>query len=70
VLGGFVVGGANLSGNSCRVKRQPEIAVNYSYLFFLSIYNLFINKNYYLFINIKYFEKYNYSNLLTKKFLV
>jgi hypothetical protein len=25
---------------------QPEDAVNYSCLFFLSIYNLFINKNY------------------------
>ena len=25
---------------------QPEVAVNYSCLFFLSFYNLFINKNY------------------------
>jgi hypothetical protein len=26
---------------------QPEVAVNYSCLFFLSIYNLFINVNYF-----------------------
>ncbi len=37
--------------------RQPEVAVNYSCLFFLSIYNLFIIKKYYLFININYFLK-------------
>ncbi len=37
--------------------RQPEVAVNYSCLFFLSIYNLFIIENYYLFIN-KFFKSY------------
>ena len=36
---------------------QPEVAVNYSCLFFLSIYNLFIIKNYYLLININYYQK-------------
>ena len=31
---------------TCSKKWQPEVAVNYSCLFFLSIYNLFIKKNY------------------------
>ncbi len=35
--------------------RQPEVAVNYFCLFFLSVYDLFIITNYYLFMNINYF---------------
>jgi hypothetical protein len=40
--------------------RQPEVAVGYSCLFFLSIYNLFIIKNYLKKIKyiIKFINKY------------
>jgi len=43
--------------------RQPEVAVNYSCLIFLSFYNLFINKNY-LKKWIKYRIKFIYKNKL------